>query len=310
MQSFLQTHEWAEFQKTLGRKVFTYDQGGVHALIIRHSLPFKKSYLYIPYGPRVDFHTMDSGLKNSIAQFFAHLRQLAQEQNAIFVKIEPRSDMTAELVYGQKRGFRYSQKRLQPHRTVILDLRQPEHDLMGGMHHKTRYNINLADRKGVSVEESNQFDTFWALLKKTTEHDGFSSHPRAYYEKLLEFFAPGRKLLLTTRLYLAYHDKIPVAGAIMLEYGNIVYYLHGASDREFRPLMAPHLMHWEMMKQYKARGFDYYDLWGIDAQRWPGVTRFKLGFGGKTVEYPGAFDMPMSRWWYWLYRIAHKIKKN
>ena len=68
----------------------------------------------------------------------------------------------------------------------------------------------------------------------------------------------------------------------MLEHSKTVYYLHGALDRKYRSLMAPHLIHWQLIKQYKQAGYHWYDLWGINANAWPGVTRFKLGFGGQT----------------------------
>lgn len=101
---------------------------------------------------------------------------------------------------------------------------------------------------------------------------------------------------------------MPIAGALTLTYGDTAYYLHGAMDREYRNLMAPHFMHWEIMKLYKHEGFGYYDFWGIDARKWPGVTRFKLGFGGREIEYPGSFDLPISKFWYVVYTMARKFK--
>ena len=101
-------------------------------------------------------------------------------------------------------------------------------------------------------------------------------------------------------------DK-PIAGAILLTYGDTVYYLHGAMDRDYKSWMAPYLMHWEIIKWAKKQGYHYYDFWGIDTSRWPGVTRFKLGFGGQQVEYPGSFDMPISKFWYFVYKITRKI---
>jgi lipid II:glycine glycyltransferase (peptidoglycan interpeptide bridge formation enzyme) len=66
--------------------------------------------------------------------------------------------------------------------------------------------------------------------------------------------------------------------------------------------MAPHALHWNLIKEYKEQGFTHYDFWGIDARLWPGVTRFKLGFGAQTIEYPGSFDLVTKPLWYWLYR--------
>lgn len=268
--NFLQSDAWVEFQKSLGRKVF--DIAG--AKVIQHDLPFGKNYLYIPYGPEVASY-----------QFAGELKQLAQQEGSIFVKAEPmHDDIAQELV---KIGFRRSAKTIQPHKTIVLDLTKSEDELLSAMHHKTRYNINLAERKGIVVREGGSIDDFWRLMQKTSKRDQFSSYPKSYYEKLLKF----------TTLTTAYHDDIPVASAMILMHEKNAYYLHGASDHAFRHLMAPYALHWHIALNLKRLNFKLYDLWGIDAQRWPGVTRFKLGWGGRTVEYPGAFDLTTNSFW-------------
>jgi lipid II:glycine glycyltransferase (peptidoglycan interpeptide bridge formation enzyme) len=73
--------------------------------------------------------------------------------------------------------------------------------------------------------------------------------------------------------------------------------------------MAPHLLHWEIIRQAKQLGYHFYDFWGIDEKKWPGLTRFKKGFGGKIIEYPGTFDLVFNKFWYQLYRLG-KIFKN
>ena len=88
---------------------------------------------------------------------------------------------------------------------------------------------------------------------------------------------------------------------------NTAYYLHGAMDREYKSLMAPYFMHWEIIKKLKVEGCKLYDFWGIDAKKWPGVTRFKLGWGGDQKEYPGSFDLVISKFWYFIYGLARKI---
>ena len=178
----------------------------------------------------------------------------------------------------------------------------PELELLGQMHHKTRYNIGLAEKKELIFRESKDAGAFWKLLQKTVKHDRFSSHPKEYYEKMLELSGE-----LQTTLFLIDHQGKPVAGMLALTYGDTAYYLHGAMDREYRSTMAPYLLHWRAIQHFKERGLLRYDFWGIDANRWPGVTRFKLGFGGKVIEYPGAFDLPTSRFWYLVYSAAKKV---
>jgi lipid II:glycine glycyltransferase (peptidoglycan interpeptide bridge formation enzyme) len=186
-----------------------------------------------------------------------------------------------------------------------MDLTQSDDDLLDKMHHKTRYNIKVAEKYGITVRASDDLNAFWELLKKTTKRDRFSSHAKDYYEKLLDFFGENREM--KTDLILAYHDRKPVAGAIILYHGQSAYYLHGASDYDARKLMAPHKLHWEIINKLKVTGYKFYDLWGINARHWPGVTRFKLGWGGRVVEYPGSFDWRLSWWWYQSYKLARKI---
>lgn len=202
---------------------------------------------------------------------------------------------------GPASGWKKSKKEIQPSKTVIIDLKHSEEELLTAMHHKTRYNISVADKHGVVVGEGGDIDSFLRLLKKTAKRDKFNPHPADYYKKLFGYSG------LSTRLYFAKHDNKLIAVALILIYGDAGYYLHGASDYEHRSLMAPYALHWHIIKQLQAEGLRQYDLWGIDARKWPGVTRFKLGWGGQTVEYPGSFDLPISRFWYLAYRIVRRI---
>src|SRR3989338_10649849 len=316
MKSFLQTEEWAKFQESVGHKVWRFNDSKIRANIIKHDLPFGKSYLYIPHGPEVKLDDIRGGIKNELANFIKYLKYLAKEEKAIFVKVEPLSDIVMELLY--RKGFRRSRKQIQPSKTVIINLNLSEEELLSRMHHKTRYNINLSEKKGLVLEESVDVETFWKLLKQTAKKDQFTTHPKKYYEKLSQFFKndlsdnSGQNKKCQVKLFLVTHEERAIAGAIVMVHCNTAYYLHGASDYEYRTLMAPHFMHWEIIKylktiNYQLATINYYDLWGINAKKWPGVTRFKLGFGGDLKEYPGSFDLPVSRFWYIAYSIARKV---
>ncbi len=302
--SFLQTTEWLDFQKSLGRKTWRFDNGVIRANIIRHDLPFKKSYIYIPHGPELNFDEIKSGVSNELKNFINHIKDGGKKEKAIFIKIEPLHDTIPELLHQAGIKIKKSSKDIQPHKTVVMNLELPEGELLSRMHHKTRYNINLAGKKNLTLKESDDIKSFWKLLKKTAKTDNFSTHNFEYYEKLLSFFKNSE---IATKLFIVNCENKPIAGAIVLTYGDTAYYLHGASDREYRNLMAPYFMHWEIIKKYKADGCHFYDFWGIDANKWPGVTRFKIGFGGDTVEHPGSFDLPISKFWYLIYKITRKI---
>ena len=303
MRSFLQTQDWLDFQKYIGRKVWHFDDGKIKANIIQHDLPFGKNYLYIPHGPEISFGDIQSSLKNEVDNFLKYLKDLGKENKSIFVKMEPLEDVVMEVVH--RKGFQHSKKSIQPTKTVVVDLSLSEEALLSKMHHKTRYNIHLAEKKGLKLEEKNNVKQFWKLLKKTAKNDNFSTHDYEYYEKLIEFFSADKEL--KTKIVFEMSEGKALAGAILLTFGDAVYYLHGAMDRDYKNWMAPYLMHWEIIKWAKAQGYHYYDFWGIDAKRWPGVTRFKFGFGGREVEYPGSFDLPVSKTWYLIYRIAKRV---
>lgn len=302
-QSFLQSRDWLEFQRSLGRPVFEYNRDGIQAGIIRLPLWFGKSYLYIPHGPNMDFNAMIGGEGNPVRKFLAYLKDLGKKEKSIFVKIEPLTDHVAQTF--AERRFKKSKKETQPARTVIMDLEKSVEELLDKMHHKTRYNIGVAEKHGVVVGESDDLDAFWKLLKKTTKQDRFFSHSRDYYQKLMKFFAENREI--KTDLFLAYHGNKPAAGALVLSQGQFAYYLHGASDYDLRQYMAPYQLHWNIIGYLKDRGFKTYDWGGISARQWPGLTRFKLGWGGRVVEYPGSFDWRLSWWWYRGYQLARQI---
>lgn len=275
-----------------------YEKEGISAKIVRHNIPFGKNYLYIPHGPEMDFNQMIGGFKNPVANFVRRLHELGREQKAIFIKAEPLVDSVAQALAEQ--GFKKSKKEIQPSRTVVVDFEQTEDELLSRMHHKTRYNISVADKHGVVVGESDDVGSFLKLLKKTAKRDNFNPHPADYYEKLFNYSG------LQTKLYFAKHDNKPIAAALVLVCGGTAYYLHGASDYDKRSLMAPYALHWHIIKQLKAEGLKQYDLWGINARKWPGVTRFKLGWGGRTLEYPGVFDLTISRFWHLVYKVIKR----
>ena len=194
---------------------------------------------------------------------------------------------------------------MQPSKTVLINIQESDINLLSAMHHKTRYNIKVAENHGATVEESKNITAFWRLLKKTTARDEFSSHPKDYYEKLLNFNwgNDGPKV----KLFLAKYQDKPAAAAIVLIYNGTGYYLHGASDYEYRAMMAPFMLHWRIIQLLRKAGIENYDLWGIDAKKWPGVTRFKLNWGGRVLDRPGSFDLPISKLWYSAYRITRRI---
>jgi len=283
MKSFLQSKKWADFQKSLNRKNWRIQDVN----IIKIDLPLNKNYLYSP-------RCGDDFLSIS---FLDEVKKLARQENSIFLKIELGIAVDEKKL--QELGFTES-KQIQPNKTLILDISKSEKELLNEMHQKTRYNIRLAEKKGIVIEKSKKsFEDFWELVQKTTKRDNFKPHPKRYYRKIMH--VPG------IELFIAKYDNKVVAANIILFYKGTAFYLHGASDYKYRNLMAPHLLQWHQVLEAKKQGCNKYDFWGIDSKKWPGVTRFKKGFNGKEITYFGAYDLVFNSFWYKIYNIARKI---
>jgi lipid II:glycine glycyltransferase (peptidoglycan interpeptide bridge formation enzyme) len=187
------------------------------------------------------------------------------------------------------------------------------------MHPKTRYNIKVAQRHGIIVEP-----TFVAtpghglnlkealdLVVDTAKRQGFRGYARPYYEGLIDFFAlqPHRDLQLS--VYKARWQGHLLAAAIMIDFGATRVYLFGGSSENNKNLMAPHLLHWQAIRDAAANGLKYYDFWGLETStgKSAGFARFKQGFGGRTVTDPPASDIVLKPMWYTLYRITRKLRR-
>ncbi|MFH1611794.1 MAG: peptidoglycan bridge formation glycyltransferase FemA/FemB family protein [bacterium] len=296
--SFLQSYEWGEFQKSLGRKIWRIEIDGLKALIIRHNLPLGRNYLYCPRP------VILSEAKNlvEIEKFVNKVKIIAREEKSIFFKVEPKDNVD----YSEF-GFNKSQKELQPSKTLILDLSKTERELLSQMHQKTRYNIKLAKRKGVTFEETKDHEfigIFLKLLEKTSKRDNFYTHSKDYYKKMVDVLDDNDML----KIYVTICKEKAITTNLVIYFGDTATYLHGASDHEYRQVMAPSLLQWQTILRAKERGYKYYNFWGIDENKWPGVTRFKRGFGGKEVIYSGAYDLVFKKSWYKAYNVARKFK--
>ena len=297
--SFLQSWSWGEFQESLGRQVWRLEDKGLKALLIKHGLPLGKNYLYCPRGPIGPIET-----------FLEKVKEIGQKEKSIFLKIEPDNrDCPLDTVLESRtvskgQSLFRSNKQIQPIKTLVLDISKPEEELLNQLHPKTRYNIRLAQKKGVTVEELNEkIDDFLRLLKETAKRDRFHLHAQGYYQKMLEVL--GQEGMV--KLILAKYKNQIVAANLVYFFGQTATYLHGASDYNFRQLMAPHLLQWQAICQAKQLGLRYYDFWGIDEKKWPGVTRFKKGFSGQEITFPGAFDLIFQPTWYRIYNLARKV---
>ncbi|MEO5951624.1 MAG: peptidoglycan bridge formation glycyltransferase FemA/FemB family protein [Chloroflexia bacterium] len=298
-------------------------------------LPFRLSIAYAPRGPVVFPQAANDGVAERA--FWRSVHAESRKRGAIFLKVEPDIALDGTItksVVDHKMatlGFRPS-GRLQPARTWVLDIGGKEDDLLKGMKPKTRYNLRLAGRRGVVVrraESYNDLRAFHSLLETTGTRDEFGIHTFPYYDSLWRTFGPNG--LNTMALLIADHPdeaeraQGPIAGLLAMRFGTDAVYMYGASDNRGREHMPNYLLQWEAMKWAKANGCTRYDFWGIpdppsegeeeNSEVSPintrsglrGVYWFKRGFGGREIEYPGAYDYVYN---HLLYKIWMRWRGN
>ena len=301
--NFLQSFQWAEIQSAFGQKVvfksLEINNKTIGFFIaIEHNIWRSKKYWYIPRGP-IFFDDQ----QNLWLDFFLALKKTAEEEHLEFVRLEPVYDNFLDYYSIGKSLLKTID--IQPAKTSFLDLSLTEDELLKQMGQKTRYNIRLAQKKGVEVLElsGDNLADFWQLISVTAGRDNFFIHNKEYYQNLLNYNNGF------VRLFAAKFKGEILAMGIFSFFGSTVSYLHGASSNNHRNLMAPYLLHWELIKIAKNEGFVNYDLYGVDEKKWPGVSRFKNGFAGKNFSFPGTFDYVVNKRFYYLYKIFRQARR-
>ncbi len=304
----LQSWEWGEFKVKYGwtpTRVLFCDDGPsprAAAQILRRPLPHTPfGIMYVPKGPAVDF-----GDSQLVAAALAQLEQIARKQNAIFVKIDPDVDSSIAPIL-TARGWRPSREQIQFRNTVLLDLGPSEDQLLAVMRGKTRYNIRLAQKRGVRVERGTIEDLrlFYEMYAETGARDGFLIRKFPYYRDAWgAFLQAGRAEMLLARV-----AEETIAGLILFVLGTRAWYFYGASRNAHRELMPNHLLQWEAIRWAKAHGCTVYDFWGApdtldENAPMYGVYRFKEGFGGKFTPHIGAYDYVVNPLLYFLYAVV------
>lgn len=315
---FLQMWEWGELKARTGwepLRVAVERDGrfAATAQVLKRSVPgLGKSLFYSPGGPLLAPDT-DRAV---FTELISELDVLAATHGAMALKVDP-AVLAGDGQYASmlsEAGFRPAEIAeegfggTQPRYVMQVNLRPAEEELLAGFKPKWRYNIGLAERKGVRVRAAASPEDvvgFYDVLTETAERDGFKVRALSYFRDIYELFvAPGHGAL-----FLADVGDELVAGAITLACGPRAWYVYGASSNAHRNKMPNHLMQWEMMRWAKARGCEVYDMRGVaraDDTDNPlqGLNRFKEGFGAQYVEYIGEWDRIYLPGWYRLFHAA------
>ncbi len=315
---FLQSWAWGEFQQSLGKKVWRlgFKSGNqliATATIISYPLKMDKSYLYVPRGPLMMKGLNYQSQQEIIEMLLSKARDICyatKKENEIFIRIEPsetceeRAIITLPLI---------KTKDVQPAETWLLDLTKDEKELIKQQKQKTRYNIKLAEKKGVKIRLSNQtkdLNKFLFLARVTAARAGFNIWPDNYYLKLWESLNKEKKI----SIWLAEYKNETLVANLVINHGDTVTYLHGGSANKHKEMMAPHYLQWQQILWAKRNGYNFYDFWGIASEgsskelSWQGITRFKKSYGGFGQLYLGSYDFVFSSFWYSLYNLFKKLK--
>ncbi len=289
--NIFQSKDWLSFQSDFGRDIIT----SKNLSFIKIDLPFKKFGLLSQKSPeKFDLN---------------ELKKIGKDNNAIFIRVEPKENINLkELKKITKKSLLSGQA--SPKATQILDISGSEDEILKNMKPKTRYNIRLAEKKGVKVKVSDNVDVFYELLEKTAKREkGYSPHIKDYYLKMIKNLKDNN----FAHIFIAEHDDEPLAGILVSFYGDTAIYLHGGFNDLKRNFMAPYLCQWEAIKYAKSQGCKYYDFWGVAESNdpldpWAGITRFKEGFGGEKVIFTGTYDIVINKFWYNILTLGAKIK--
>lgn len=326
--SILQSYQWGSNKSKYGwspRYLVWKDHLSVRAaalVLIReyrlHLFRIFSRIAYIPHGPLLDWgnHTLVDVVLDDLIKF-------AKDKKVDFLKIDPtvilgtgmensldnsKNNQALKIIESlQKKGWVISTQQIQFKNTFLVNLESSEDELLSKMKQKTRYNIRLANKKGIRVRTLgiDELHVLYEMYAITSARDGFIIRPREYYLELWKYFI---KVGLSTALIAEYNNE-PVAGLVLFHFHDKSYYFYGMSTENHREKMPNHLLQWEAMKISKAKGCKVYDLWGApnilnNTDPMWGVHKFKEGFGAQLIKMIGAYDYPSS---VFKYKIIQNI---
>ena len=311
---FKQAHGWEPhpFSVTLGEETGP-SPGRTFGLLVLSRRFFRLfSIAYVPFGPVVDPVQSRGELLSALARGLrSHLPRVT-----LFLRFDlpwPKGG-EAPGASGRPRATK-ARSNMQPPDTVIVDITPPLEQVLASMKPKTRYNVRLAGKKGVTVSEGSpeDLDQWYALYEVTSGRDRIAIHSRAYYKGLFEASRSYPGVKPTVKLLLARLDRELLAGNIVAFWKRRAVYLYGASSGEKRNLMPTYALQWEAIRMAREAGCTSYDLYGVPPLPDPGhpmfgLYQFKTGFSDRLLERWGTWDVPFRPLLYALYLAAEAVR--
>ncbi|MFA6533134.1 MAG: peptidoglycan bridge formation glycyltransferase FemA/FemB family protein [Patescibacteria group bacterium] len=293
----LQSEDWANARKQMG--IETINLEGF--LLTFHKIPYTN--FKIGYLPR-------SKMPNK--KNLQKLYEFGKKNKAIFIKIEPNVEKNSKLEI-QSSNLVKSPHPLFPAWTQILDLTKSEDELLKSFHSKTRYNIRLAEKKGVTVREESSnsgFEEFSKLYFETTKRQKYFGHNYQYHKTVWNNLKNK-----TSHILIAYYNDIPLAAYQLWYLDGVIYYVYGGTSELHRNLMASNLLMWEAIRLGKKLGAEKFDMWGSLGPNydtddpWSGFTRFKEGYATKFTEFIGSYDLVINPLLYKIYNFIYSLRE-
>lgn len=343
-----QTAFWSEVKTCQGLNTMAFDfkvrnrdiytQVGGYAytdadfLVLQQPLNSTQSIAYVPYGPEIEPSEENQGV--FLEELSEIIRSyLPRECVAIRYDLNWRSHWCEDDNYDERGvwngapekqyqefqlnygtinwNLRKSNMDILPSTTIFMDLSLSEEDLLKHMKPKTRYNILLAERKGVRVYRTgiDKIDVWYKLYQETALRNGLYINKPEYFTSVLSARADDTSSPATVELLVAEHDGEPLAAMFLILSGHRGTYLYGASSSAKRNYMPTYAMQWEAIKIAKAYGCTEYDMFGVSpgpdkSHPMYGLYRFKTGFGGELFHHLGCWDYPLDEDSYKLFQIS------
>lgn len=310
----IQSWEWGEFRKKAGLDLVRLGHFEGNKMVMAyqltfHSVPFLKQTIgYLPKGPLPDTKMVKA------------LSDLGRQKNAAFIKIEPLQQASGQANHKLlSLGLIPSKKSLFTKYNFLIDLTKSEEQILAAMHPKTRYNIGVAQKKGVEVYESTKQEDFEIYLKlyfETTKRQKYFGHTPTYHRRLWETLIPAKMARVLIARYQApgTRDQIPLVAWMLFNFRDTLYYPYGGSSTEHKEVMASNLVAWEAIRLGKKMGLKVFDMWGAlgpdakESDPWYGFHRFKAGYGPAHVEYVGTYDLVLKPSLYKMLNVADKLR--
>ena len=269
---------------------------GAAQLVVK-ALPVPlRGLAYIPRGPQTR-----SGREIEVLEAVAGYVRAAHRPVAL--SIEPDWDADSGTVRALPgAGWRASANTILIGRTLILDLRRSEDELLADMSKKHRQYIRKSGREAIVIREvlRGELDACLEVYRLTAERAGFGIHEASYYRDIFDNLGDA------SPVYAAYQGADVVAFLWLSTTDTTCFELYGGMTEAGERLRANYALKWFAIQQMKARGVLRYDFNGLLND---GVSRFKMGWATHENQLAGTWDLPLSRF-YPLFSRALPLAKR